>query len=159
VVKLNGCDRKDGKPNFNPFVNQDVESNNQVSAEKGNMTFQEKRKLEERDMMPGKGCKFKESTTGKGVTTEEKGINDNVKRTLARNKRFLCELQSKGTLNEGEKRIEADCKWRIEALESNLEDDMTRMKSCAKAEENPEVKQNPMTTKVKGKPWDDVGGW
>jgi hypothetical protein len=123
------------------------------------MTFQEKRKLEERHMMPGKGCKFKESTTGKGVTTEEKGINDDVNRTLARNKRFLCELQSKGTLNERERRIEADCKQRIEALEARREDGMTRMNSNANAEENPKVKRNPMTTKVKGKPWNDNGGW
>jgi hypothetical protein len=123
------------------------------------MTFQEQRKLEERHMMPGKGCKFKESTTGKGVTREEKRINDDVKRTLARNKRFMCELQSKGTLNEEDRRIEADCKWRIEALETNLEDVTARMNSSENAEVNPEVKQNPMTTKVKGKPWNDNGGW
>jgi hypothetical protein len=78
---------------------------------------------------------------------------------LARNRKFLCKLQSKGTLNEGDRRIEADCKMRIEALEANLEDGMARMRSSEKAEVNPEVKQNPMTRKVKGKPWNDNGGW
>jgi hypothetical protein len=115
-------------------------------------------RYDEKQMMPGKGCKFKEVTAEKEVTTEKRIING-VKRTLARNRKFLCKLQSKVTLNEEDRRIEADCKWRIEALEANLEDDMARMKSCANAEVNPEVKQNPMTTKVKGKQWDDNGGW